>query len=354
MSDYGYANTRVRAMKSTLFTASFIEQLLSAPDLNQFLTLLRKTPYQKDVEKGMVKYPGVLGVEEGLKTNMVNTFRHIMTYSENNKQGERLIQVILSRWDIHNLKTIFRGLHADVPKDEVVEQLVPAGELDEAHLHELAQQGDVKSCIDLLAMWKVPYSEPLNEGYHEYIETRHLANFELVLDRFYYLYALKKSRGRTLNHRLVQTIIKREVDLTNVMTLLRFSRETLDKEEFDPEPYFINGGLEITKEKFLEYFALNEVEDIVNALENTLYYPVLKAGLKHFYVLGTVSALERKIEEYIIQKTVALFKADPLGIAIITAYIWAKFNETVNLRIIARGKDVGMPQDQIKEALVLV
>ncbi|MFU8891731.1 MAG: V-type ATPase subunit, partial [Anaerosomatales bacterium] len=47
-------------------------------------------------------------------------------------------------------------------------------------------------------------------------------------------------------------------------------------------------------------------------------------------------------------------KGDPLGIGVAVSYLWAKQNEITNLRIIVKGKAVGMPEDRVREELILV
>jgi vacuolar-type H+-ATPase subunit C/Vma6 len=36
------------------------------------------------------------------------------------------------------------------------------------------------------------------------------------------------------------------------------------------------------------------------------------------------------------------------------SYLWAKQNEITNLRIIVKGKSVGMPVDRVRKELILV
>ena len=45
---------------------------------------------------------------------------------------------------------------------------------------------------------------------------------------------------------------------------------------------------------------------------------------------------------------------DPQGIGVAISYLYAKLNEITNLRIIIRGKAVGMPAERVREDLILV
>ena len=357
MAFYGYPNTRIRGMKSRLFSSNYFDQLLEARDISEIIANLSKTDYKVDLERGLVKHPGTMGVEEGLKLHIVREYQRILVYIKGNRQAERLIALLLSRWDVHNLKTIFRGIHSEAPREEIADQLVPVGQLDLAYLNTLMDQTDIKACIDLLAMWSFPVARPLTEVYSEYVNTQKLSTLELVIDRYHYQQMLVNTRRFTLsrlNEKMVREFVKKEVDFTNIMTLFRLIRENIKDEDINYADFFIGGGKELDVERMVSLTEEPEVEDVVEKLKDTSYYGVLREGLKKFHFTGALSSLERKIEDHIIKQLVGMFKDDPLSIAIIIAYIWAVFNETVNLRIILRSKDVEMPEDQIREALVLV
>lgn len=339
-------------MKSRLFTPQFLEGLLRAADTSEVTAALAHTHYRVDLERGMVRYPGLLGIEEGLRYHVLSSFRKVKELAESEPQAYQLLKVLFSRWDIHNLKTILRGKHAAASDREIQEQLIPIGELDEAHLTELVRQINIKGCLDLLAMWGLPYARPLTEGYPHYLKTRRLTELELRLDKFYYQYAQEQVKGWGMNADLVRELLRREVDVTNLVTLIRLMTEDVPREKI-PE-YFLPGGKILTVEQLVALAELEEVEEIVEALKKTPYAGPLREGLKQYLKTGSLAVVERRMEEFNIQQIVRLFRADPLSAALMVAYIWAKFNEMVNLRIILRGKAVGMPEEAIREALVIV
>lgn len=387
--DYGYINARIRAMKSQLFDRSFIESLLAMKSAEDVIAALGNTSYRGDIERGSVKYPGIAGIEEGLKDHLSTSYNKVVKVVGGNKEASRLLNLLLGRWDLHNLRTVIRGKHSGATDEEIKSQLIPAGSLDEVTLTELTKQPDVKACIDLLANWKVPYAKPLQEGFRLYLNTGNLADLETSLDRFYYEFALAETEPRALlghsqSVRLVREFFKREIDFVNIMSALRLVKEHLAQELMKQRAsegavdfpaggvskragvkdkdqghsglarYFIDGGRELSVSRLVGLAMLPEVEDLVEALRGTSYGQTLGEGLKRFFETGSISVLERIMEEGIIKSTVALFRQDPLNFSQIIAYLWAKFNEVVNLRIVLHGKAVGMQDDRIREALVLV
>ena len=348
-SDYGYPNARIRGMKSHLFDAVFYQKLIAEQSLQGIISLLTKTPYGPDINAAMIKYKGIQGVDEGLRINVMRTFRKV--YEIVDAEGRRLVVILIGRWDVANIKTILRGKQIGVTADVIQESLIPAGELDENVLREIAMQIDVKSCIDLLATWEIPYAQPLTDTFSEFVKTGRLTPLELALDKFYYEESLRQLRKRRLNTGLVKEILIREIDFTNVMTVLRCVREELPAS--DAEVYLIPGGKELPFDRVKSLLEKSNVEDVIFELQDTSYYNVLKNQLESYFESGSLSVLERRMEEMIVRKGISMFKGDPLSIALIIGYIWAKYNEVINLRIIARGKVVGMPEERIREALVL-
>lgn len=352
IKNYGYSNARIRAMKSYLFDKTFYEQLLSTESLIDVIATLEKGPYGKDIEGGTLKHPGPPGVEEGLRRNISRTFQKVLEIVDG--EAQELVRILLGRWDVQNLKTILRGKHVGASIEEILDSLVPAGSLEEALLMDLAKGEDLKACLDLLALWEIPYAKPLTESFPAYAKDKKIASLELALDKFYYAHALNKVRGKwwhpSLNRTLVEEVLKREIDFINIMVLLGLSREEIEAEK--KMAFFIPGGKELSFPLLRELAHFEEIEEIIQRLEGISYGKVLQGGLSHFFESGSLSVLERRMERMIIQKSVSLFKGDPLSIALIIGYLWAKFNEVVNLRIIVEGKAAGLPEKKIREGLV--
>lgn len=351
MSNFGYPNARVRAWKSYLFDKAFFEKLMNTEDVAGVSAMLSQTDYQVDIEKGIMKYKGVSGIEEGLRINVTKTLKKLLKIIRGNKEGENLLKVILSRWDIYNLKTILRGFHAEATEEQIFEQLIPVGVLDEAALQTLTKQPGMKAAIDQLIVFSPEYVKPLRDGFKEYKESKNLAGLELKLDKFYFEIIIKQTSKRSTNARLLNEVIRREIDFVNLMTLLRLTNEQLPA-DYNFDTFFIKGGKELTVERLVQLAAIKNVKDTIEALARTSYYSCLKKGLQKYNINRSLASIERSLEDFNTRKTISLFRADPLSIATIVAYIWAKINEIINIRIILRGKEVQMPANEIKEAVV--
>lgn len=214
-------------MRGSLLSSEFYNKLISMKSFSDVVEALADTPYKKEVEECLVAESTPSAVDEALKRNITRTFRRVQTYV--NKEARELLNLLLSRWDIHNIKTILRGKHIQAPEEEIIEGFVPVGELDEVLLLELVKQPDIKACVDLMATWDIPYARPLTSAMPDYLEEKNLVVLELALDRYYYTYALKKVKGRSINRKLVSELILSNVDITNIITLLRLQDVDFEK-----------------------------------------------------------------------------------------------------------------------------
>lgn len=346
--EYGYATARIRAMKGRLLDRAFFDRLIGMKNLTEVVVALEQTTYKKDVHEAILQAPGAEGVENGLRHNVIDTFT-VLREVVDGRVGE-LVDILLGRWDVQNLKTILRGLHQGAGRDQIISSLVPAGAIGGAALDELAGQTDVRACLNLMATWSMPYARPLTELYFQYAQELQLQIFEFALDKLYFEQSLKKLKRRSLDAGLVKEVIMREIDLVNTMTLLRLTREQAPAER--KMEFFLAGGKQVPSELYAELAAMHDIDDIVAGMVGSSFAKPLQHGWEGFLASGRFSLIERALEGHVIGANVRLFRAEPLSVAIIIAYIWAKLNEVVNLRIVVRGQAVGMPEEKIRQALV--
>lgn len=345
-----YVNARIKGMKRNLLHPSIYEALILKPDVESIITELGTTSYKEEIEKASVQYDGINCIEVALRKDLTHAFRKILGFMRGD-ESEKYIKILLGRWDVQNIKTILRGKNIHVPSAEIHECLVPAGELDETTLIELIKQPDVKAVIDLLATWGISYAKPLTRTFREFSETRDLAILEYAIDRFYYNNALKAVKGGSYDDRLIRDMILTEIDVTNIKNVMRMIRDKVDAGE--AHRYLIEGGIALGTDKLLTMVKSATPEGAVKQLETTPY-SFLSKFPEEIFGSGKISVFEKELEKFLIKQGIRQFLGDPLSIAIPIAYIWAKYNEVTNIRIIARCKTADVPEKELRGELVYV
>jgi hypothetical protein len=145
---YGYGNARLRARRSRLLTEADYSALLARAHIEDVITALTETPYKDDIEAALLRVRGVGCVFEAVRTNLTRTLHEVREFFAG--EPRLLVDLLLRRWDRHNLLTILRGQSREVPAEEVWSAIVPVGQLDEVVLRELARQPGLRAVIDLL------------------------------------------------------------------------------------------------------------------------------------------------------------------------------------------------------------
>jgi V/A-type H+-transporting ATPase subunit C len=203
----------------------------------------------------------------------------------------------------------------------------------------------------MLATWGIVYAKPLTEKFPEYFEKSDLAILECALDKYYYKEALESVKITSYNTILIRDILAIEIDVVNIRTILRMIRDHIGSEE--AQEFLIEGGKELTPKKLNQIIALHSIEEIIKELEQTSYRflaDVSEIAIK----TQKISVIEKQLEKFLIKKGVSAFLGDPLSVASLIGYFWAKYNEITNIRIISRCKTMDLPDEQLKEELVYV
>lgn len=350
MSNYAYANARARARYASLFPPSYLGEL-TGQQLPQIIGALEGSKYRQYISEAVLAKPTPHGIDEALHRSMAEDFRDFLAFLE--EEGKTLLTVVLGIWDVYNIKTILRGKHVGASADEVVANLIPAGELDFATLSELARENDVVGVINLLATWRIPYARPLTARIREFSESADLVFLEKALDEYFYHLALEKTSVADENADIVKQLLEERIDLINLMNLARCVKEKISLDT--ARSLFLKDGASLRVEELVTLLETTPgVAEVIEVIKGTRYGQALPPNITEQVDTEGLPPLERSLERYLFEKGVALYRSDPLSLGVILGYIFAKWNEVINLRVIIRGKWVGMPTEKIKEALVLV
>lgn len=348
--DYGYGNARVRGMRSRLLTPVFFDELMAASDVHKIIQALIDTEYGPFIETAIIKGRTPAAMDEALRANMVGTFQKVIGFL--NEEAHELVGTLLGRWDLFNLKSIVRGKHMHLKAEEIEDGLYAVGSLTPIDLHLLVGVEDIRALVDTLVTWGSPYAVPLRDNIASYTETGNLAKLELALDRYYFAWASRRLSGRRENAKLAERILGLQADSVNLLTVFRLLKSDIG--DIDPKSFFLPGGAFVDEAMFSTLAALSDVDEVLDGLKKTPYARQLESVIATYVDEGSLSVFERALEDFVMRKALDAGRGDPLGVGITIGYLWAKQNEITNLRIIVKGKSVGMPADRMRKELILV
>jgi V/A-type H+-transporting ATPase subunit C len=341
MGDFPYINARVKVMKSQLLPASRVEEFLAAPDLNAVIQALADTPYNVSLQEALSRFSGLRAVDEALAQNFYHTTRRILSFADGPARLQ--IEVVLLRYDLHNIRAIVRGKHTGKSDEEILATLYPGGVLSEVRLRELLAQPDIRAIADTLVTWMHPLGRALREGVDAAQRSGSLLDIEIALDRAYAHYGLRVADGEADGEATFRRFLSAEITMTNVKTALKL-RQTRDLPPEERERFWIRGG-GISRDRFL---TLADPQSSASEV----------AGLRLFGVAltGAESLLEaeRTIDRAFQRMAAQMYLGDPLGLDVVIGYLTRKAAEVSNLRVIAHAKQLGLAADAARQEIVSV
>jgi len=340
--NYPYVTARVKAKKAGLYPADVYPRLLQM-EIPQIARLLGEGPYREEVVALGAKVRGVDLVERATSGNLAKVFTHVIAMSEGRLRA--MVATYLDRWDVANIKTILRGKLYGATAADILEDVVAAGSLGAKFLQSLVEMETVGEVFS--ALEGTIYKEARAQMGEPFDLAKGLAAYEDALSHVYYRHLLASIQPRTDASRFFLEFVRKEIDIVNLKTLLRAWKT---KASFE-HPIFLDGGLELPPDELQGMVALDATA-LVAALARTSLYEGAGAAIREMQERG-VATVERSLEKLHLKEASRYSHLHPLSMLPVLDFLAAKTREVENLRIIARGKEHGIPVDAIRELLVI-
>jgi len=337
LSEWAYIVSRIKVMSRRLIPTSEYLKLLEM-DLNSIIKYLEESEYKREIDELAYKYKGVELLEYGLNLNLSRTYRRILRISKG--MAREIILKYLKKWDFWNIKNIIRGKRFGFSNEEIEATLVVAGEYDEDFYRSLLMRDNIEDIV------KEFEGKPYYPILKRLSEERPLSKYEDELDKFYYSMLLE-IEPRTADLKIFLDFVKMEVDIKNIKVILRLKREEAKPEEIIEKT--IPGGYQL-KEEDIRKLAASDWKELLELIEKYWFCK----GIKELVERLELSKFEVCLDKMWAKKVVSQSKYKPVSVLPVLSYILLKKIETDNLRLLARGKEEGIPVDILKEQMVLL
>jgi V/A-type H+-transporting ATPase subunit C len=340
---YEYLNTRVRVMLARLLAPQQFLALLELRELPQLITALGDTDYAPELERSSVEFSGYELIENALIAHGQRVFQKLLTIAP---EGPRqLLEIVLERFEVFNLKTIVRGLHAGAPAKEVARSLYPSLLFSQTFYTELLQRGTLRDMLDYLLSTGNRYYKPLAAIFPEYERTGKLALLEHALDSFYFANARERLREYAdENAKIIQDALDTETDILNLVYALRVVAAGVRSPE--RERYILAGG-RLSTEAVRELLNAADLDDLLKKVRRTPYGKALAAEAEL-----SITRLQGRLENLLYRELCRLERGRFFDIHMAISYIWRKSAEITNIRVIASGLTRRASRAQIEEHLI--
>lgn len=355
-ADFGYGNARLRARKAALLVREDYDELLGK-DVDGILGALSGTLYGPEVDEALTRYHGVQRLHEAVRRHLARSLEEMRSFYVG--RARELVDLLLSRWDLHNVVTLMRG-EASMPHTEnALAHVYPMGSLSDTLAREIARQNEFAAAVQLLIRWKLPDPETarsLGEAWPDYERTEDLSALEHAVSAGWTVRtaaALEHANGAGT---ALRRFFEREVDDSNLLVTLRL-REALTRGETDSLPVlegwgvYLPGG-SVKPARFDEAIRLPEDDRMVSSLADA-GPGAWRPPLERWAAGSGLPGLQHELETRRIGEAVGLFSGgDPLGVDIPVAYAAAKEVEARNLRLVGEGAARDLDPERVRSRLV--
>jgi V/A-type H+-transporting ATPase subunit C len=352
---YGYSNARVKGMKGLLLKGSELDELLKVKNADAVIELLERTHYKEDLVKLSLLYKGSTLVELAAGRNFASVAMKIIRMCP--KSDKKILEALLKRWDVLNLKVVIGARRLGKNFDDIRPYIVPVGSLSEAELERIMKCDDRAFLEEIrrTEFGKEMLSESMGLFNVEMLEvfrgaTKNMDNLlqmQTFLDVYVYSYVDKHLVGSSKDIRNIKLLFRKEIDAKNIAIVERIkARGGADKSKL--KDYIIKGGT-INDSTLAALFDAKDFDAVLGVAKSRLSGLVGAEGN-----IKSLADLEIALEKAIAKEKVHVFYRSVLSIGTLMGFLLLKEEELNNLRKIAKGKEFNMPEEKLKETLVII
>jgi vacuolar-type H+-ATPase subunit C/Vma6 len=346
-NEYGFVNARIRGMKSRFLTVGNYESLLQSNSYEDFIKILSGTYYGQIISREAgTSRPS----PEDLALILSRDFASVSVNLSRSLTGKvrEFTKTYLEMFMAESIKSIIRGVHVELKKDEILRFAVPQTPEQAALFESLVDAGSITKLIDLLPQWDLRVA--LLTKLPSYEEFSSSAPLEVAIEEWYLKKVLTALEEFSENDtRRVLDILESRVILRNALTALRAVLLELESRALETSLVRFRKTREFTE----SLKTVNTWRDVFTKLENTKYSQFAGRIARLYEDTEDISEVELAIEDYIAQRVKMQMTAFPFHLGTIIGFFNLKYYEVKNIRSIAVGVERGQAADDIRKMITI-
>jgi len=336
---YGYSNARIKALAAQLLDRTKIERMIRADSVDLAISVLTDSTYSSELNELAIEYEGASLAEHATIRHFARVLSKILKMAPS--ESRVIIETLLTRWDIQDIKTILLTKHLRLGEEEALRLLMVCGTFTQDEIEGMLRADSVPSVVKYLG--NTVFGLSLHAHVADYEHGGDINSLLAELDKIYLL-RMEEAVYET-DDRLVKALLKADVDARNLMTILRCrSRDSCQPHEI--MSWIVPAG----------NLGLHELEPIV--LANDWRPLVAKIGdydltlaEKAYGSDNDLTHFEYALEDMVMRHVQRTFRQSVLSLGVIVGFIYIKEDETRRIRRIIRGVEHGLSPEKIRESI---
>ncbi len=318
-----YTYVRANVMRSKLLKEGDYAKLMkmSVPEITKYL---QERHFKEEINALGAVHDSTELIERALMNNLNRSFTKLKRIMQGNLSI--IVDAYLERFDVENAKTVLRGVKTD-QREKARDLIFDIGSRSRAFYEDVLDADTVAEALERLEELDIVSGA----GDISVVENR--------MERNYYLNLLDTCEGVRGAERF-EDFVKEEILVTNVLTVLRLTKEGMDESTIKE--------LLIPGEGMTDDLLGRSLEEILDGLRETKFADAVPDEYE-----DSLIPIERELQRYLLRKSVLFLHQDILSVNVILGYMFAKELEIRNLRALVKGKRLGVSDEFIKEELIV-
>lgn len=330
-------------MESMLVDPPTMQHIIDAGDVSGILAILFQTDFKEDISRygGMEIKKNM--IDFALSRNLANHVNKLEAIVPTTQR--KLIRAIIGKWDFYNVRLAIEAKDKKEDFDKIEPNIVDGPVYKQATIREAMREGSVEGVMSRL-MINSPYSAILKDASAVYSRTKDISETITSLDIGYYGTLSGVIFELTNAHYQSALIIKKEIDMKNILTLIRAKRLGIKFQSI--EKYLIGSG-NITRKSLEQLFgSYSGIEDMIQHIDAF----DLKESLDVYKRTKNLISFEIGMRNHIINYAIKSLKPTILSFGTILAYIYLKEMEIYTIRISVNSKLYGLTSEDISRLMI--
>ena len=341
---YPYTYVRTVVMKALLFTREDYNKMLKM-SFGEIAKFLQDSSYKNEINALAAEYFGADLLEKALNKNLSESFKKLIRISS--YELGLLIKEYLLRKDIEDIKTIIRGKFTNAGEKAIADAITAAGTLSRDFLVSLIK---METAEEILKNNSIAEFSLLKGGLNHMQEKGSLLELENSLDKYYFSRLIDFSRRLPRQGALFKYFLLKEIEVLNILTLLRLKK--VNFAEAAIRNFIIPSQDKKNDARIISLSGAGSLDELLAMLGKSEYAGIIANGIRDYKNKGTLITFENELYKHMLRQSILLSHQYPLSIDTILGYMFAKDIEVRNIRIIVKGKQLGLSEEFIGGQLV--
>ncbi len=342
---YGYSSARAKALGSKLIDEKTMRDIINAKDVSSIISVLLHGEFKEDIEEfGGMEIKAEL-IDFALSKNLARNAGKLVHIAPSTER--KLIRSIVGKWDIYNVKLLLEAKEKRQSYEAIARYVIDYGRYDSAAIKEAMREDSIEGLLNKL-MINSPYVDIFRDALETYKKSRSVPDTVAEIDKSYFKSLGGVIVGLRVIHNESARIIKMDIDMKNILYMIKAKRAGLKFTEISP--MMIERGNMQVHELEQIYNGSKDIESMALQIKAYDLKPAVEAYKQS--KIKQLLVFEVGLRNAIFENSVKLLKHSMLTFGTILAYSYMKEIEIFTLRILINSRIYGLSKDETSRLIV--